>query len=161
MESRSSANSDDDGTYRFANLQPGTYYVSAGPDVSHRETLFNDPDMPRTGWPGMYYPQAPDMASAAPIRVTSGQKVQADMVMNRVPLYTVSGMVVGVRAWPGSQPSGAELLGRLRGRWSSLPPRDWRIRNSSACRELSPEGVFASWGAAASIAMFALPSRRT
>ncbi len=95
MESRSSANTDDDGAYRFANLQPGTYYVTAGPDVSHRETLFNDPGVPRTGWPGMYYPQAPDLASAAPIRVTSGQKVQADMVMNRVPLYTVSGIVVG------------------------------------------------------------------
>ncbi len=95
MEARSSANTDDDGAYRFANLQPGTYYVSAGPDVSHRETLFNDPGVPRTGWPGMYYPQAPDIASAAPIRVTSGQKFQADMVMNRVPLYTVSGIVVG------------------------------------------------------------------
>lgn len=94
-ESRSSANTDDDGAYRFANLQPGTYYVSAGPDVSQRETLFNEPSVPRTGWPGMYYPQAPDIASAAPIRVTSGQKVQADMVMNRVPLYTVSGIVVG------------------------------------------------------------------
>ncbi len=95
MESRSSANTDDDGAYRFANLQPGTYYVSAGPDVSHRETLFNDPGVPRTGWPGMYYPQAPDLASAAPIRVTSGQKVQADMVMNPAPLYTVSGIVLG------------------------------------------------------------------
>ena len=95
MESRSSANTDDDGTYRFASLQPGTYYVSAGPDVSHRETLFNDPAVPRTGWPGMYYPQAPDIASAAPITVTSGQKVQADMVMNRAPLYTVSGVVIG------------------------------------------------------------------
>ena len=95
MESRSSANTDDDGAYRFANLQPGTYYVSAGPDVSHREALFNDSNVPRTGWPGMYYPQAPDIASAAPIHVTSGQKMQADMVMNRVPLYTVSGVVLG------------------------------------------------------------------
>ena len=95
MESRSSANSDEDGTYRFPNLQPGTYYLSAGPDVPRREALFNEPETPRTGWPGMYYPQAPDLASAAPIRVTSGQKVQADMVMNRVPLYTVSGTVIG------------------------------------------------------------------
>ena len=95
MESRNSANTDDDGAYRFANLQPGTYYVSAGPDVTHDETLFNDPSVPRTGWPGMYYPQAPDLASAAPIRVMSGQKVQADIVMNRAPLYTVSGIVAG------------------------------------------------------------------
>lgn len=98
IESRSSANTDDDGAYRFANLQPGTYYVAAGPDVSHRESLFNDPNIPRTGWPGMYYPQAPDIASAAAIQVRSGQKVQADMVMNRVPLYTVSGVVFGAPA---------------------------------------------------------------
>jgi hypothetical protein len=99
MESRTSATTDDDGAYRFANLQPGTYYVSAGPDISHRETLFNDSGTPRTGWPGMYYPQAPDLASAAAIRVASGQKVQADMVMNPAPVYTVSGVVVG--AMPG------------------------------------------------------------
>lgn len=101
MESRSSANTDDDGAYRFATLQPGTYYVSAGPDVSHRESLFNDPGVPSTGWPGLYYPQAPDIASAAPIHVNSGQNVQADMVMNRVPLYTISGIVVGAAADKG------------------------------------------------------------
>lgn len=95
MESRSSTNSDDEGTYRFANLQPGTYYVSAGPDVPRREALFFEDKISRTGWPALYYPQAPDAASAAAIRVTSGQQVQADMVMARVPLYTVSGVVTG------------------------------------------------------------------
>jgi hypothetical protein len=95
MESRSMANSDDDGGYRFANLQPGTYYVSAGPDIGRREALFGDGNMPRMGWPAVYYPQAPDAASAAPVRFTSGQQVQADMVMNRVPLYTVSGVAMG------------------------------------------------------------------
>ena len=49
----------------------------------------------RLRWPGLYYPQAPDIASAAPIRVTSGQQVQADMVMSLVPVYTVSGLVAG------------------------------------------------------------------
>jgi len=96
MESRSMANTDDDGTYRFANLPPGTYYISAGPDVPRREALFADNNNPpRTGWPAMYFPQAPDAPSAAPIHVTSGQQVQADMVMSRVPLYTVSGLVSG------------------------------------------------------------------
>ncbi len=103
LESRSSATSDDDGMYRFANLQPGTYYVSAGPDVPRREELFSDPEMPRTGWPGIYYPQAPDLASAAPIRVTSGQRMQADMVLNRVPLHVVSGAVIGPQ--PGQRVS--------------------------------------------------------
>jgi Carboxypeptidase regulatory-like domain len=95
MESRSSATSDEDGTYRFPNLQPGSYYVSAGPDVARRDALFSDPEMPRTGWQGIYYPQAPDLASASPIQVTSGQKIEADLVVNRVPVYVVSGMVSG------------------------------------------------------------------
>ena len=95
LELRSSSLSDEDGTFRFPNLQPGTYYLSAGPDVARHETLFGDGSVPRTGWPGEYYPQVPDIASAAPIRVTSGQQVQADMVMSVVPLYTVSGLVTG------------------------------------------------------------------
>lgn len=95
LELRSSTTSDDDGTFRFPSLQAGTYYLSAGPDVVRHEVLFNEPDTPRAGWPGVYYPQAPDVASAAPIRLTSGQQVQADMVMNPVPLYTVSGLVTG------------------------------------------------------------------
>jgi hypothetical protein len=94
-EPRNSTSSDDDGAYRFANLQPGSYYVSAGPDVPQRETLFFEDKTSRTGWPAIYYPQAPDAASAAPIRVTSGQQVQADMVMARAPLYSVSGVVTG------------------------------------------------------------------
>ena len=95
IESRNLTTADDDGGYRFANLQPGTYYISAGPDVPRREALFAEDSTPRTGWPGLYYPQAPDAASAAPIRVASGQQIQADMVMSRVPLYTVSGIITG------------------------------------------------------------------
>jgi hypothetical protein len=94
-EQRGFANSDDEGTFRFANLQPGTYFLSAGPDVSHKEGLFADDGQPRNGWPGVYYPGAPDLASAAPVRITAGQHVEADITMNRVPLYMVSGMVSG------------------------------------------------------------------
>ena len=96
LEARSSATSDEDGMYRFPNLQPGSYYISAGPDVPTREALFSDPEMPSTGWQGIYYPQAPDLASASAIQVTSGQKVEADLVMNRVPLHVVSGIVTGL-----------------------------------------------------------------
>jgi hypothetical protein len=94
-EQRGWAQSDEEGSYRFANLQPGTYYLSAGPDLAHRDALFATPDQPRTGWPGLYFPEAPDLASASPIRVHSGQHFQADMVINRVPLFVVSGVVSG------------------------------------------------------------------
>jgi len=95
FESRNSTSSDEDGSYRFANLAPGTYYISAGPDLPRREALFREPEAPRTGWPALYYPQAPDISSAAPIHLTAGQQMQADLVMNRVPLYRISGIVSG------------------------------------------------------------------
>jgi hypothetical protein len=146
MESRSAANTDDDGSYRFANLQPGTYYVSAGPDISQRATLFDEQGGLRTGWPGMYYPQAPDLASAAPIRVASGQKVQADMVMNPAPVYTVSGVVVGFV--PGQsvtlqvQNSSGDYVGAgvrfnpASGQFEThLPPGNYRLKAYSQLRE--------------------------
>ncbi len=100
-EAHGFTNSDDDGTYRFASLRPGTYYIEAGPDVPQRETLFGSPEQERTGWPGLYFPGAPDLSSASPIIVTSGQQFQADMVMNRVPLYTVAGRVSGFQVGHG------------------------------------------------------------
>lgn len=95
LESRGYASSDEDGTFRFPNLQPGTYYLSAGPEAARPNSAFTEAEKPRSGWPGLYYPGVPDLASAAPIRVSAGQQVQADLTMNLVPLYSVSGMVSG------------------------------------------------------------------
>ena len=101
---------------------------------------------------GFIIPQAPDLASAAPIHVASGQKVQADMVMNPAYRYTrYRAWSSAIRRLTRASLSGAELLGRLRRRRSSLPCRDRAVRNSSACRELSAEGIFASRRTAASI----------
>ena len=94
-ESRGYANSDEDGAFRFPNLQPGTYYLSAGPEVSRTNSMFTEPEKPRSGWPGLYYPGVPDLSAASPIRVSAGQKVEANLSMNRVPLHSVAGMVSG------------------------------------------------------------------
>jgi hypothetical protein len=94
-EPRGYAASDEDGGFRFANLQPGTYYLSAGPEASRANSAFTGPEKPRTGWPGLYYPGVPELSAAAPIRIAAGQQVQADLTMNKVPLYSVAGMVSG------------------------------------------------------------------
>jgi hypothetical protein len=106
-ESRGYTSSDEDGAFRLPNLQPGRYYLSAGPEVSRDNSAFTQPEKPRTGWPGLYYPGVPDLASAAPIRLGAGQQVEADLTMNRVPLYAVAGMVSGVV--PG-QPVSLQVL---------------------------------------------------
>jgi hypothetical protein len=95
-ESRGLNNSDEDGAFRFANLQPGTYYLSAGPQAIRVNPGFVNPEKPRTGWPGLYYPGVPDLSAAASIRITAGQQIQADFTMNKVPLYSVAGVVSGL-----------------------------------------------------------------
>ena len=85
----------EDGRYRFANLLPGTYYVATGPITPQPDTLFDPPPEPKTGYPGVYYPGVPDLASASPISVSAGQQAEADFSLNEVPVYNISGTISG------------------------------------------------------------------
>jgi hypothetical protein len=93
-EARGQQQTDEDGRYRFANLMPGTYYLAAGP--SRDETrILPGAEKPKTGYPSMYYPGVPDLASAAPLQLAAGQHAQADFSMTAGPVYHVSGSVTG------------------------------------------------------------------
>jgi len=76
------------GEFRFADLQPGQYRLAT------RESLDNDPGAMLSrnqvyGFPPLYYPGAPDFATAGTIEVTAGQTVQADLSLVRQPYYQV------------------------------------------------------------------------
>ena len=94
-EERGMTISADDGGFRFASLLPGTYYLSAGPLTPQVETVFEIPAESKTGYPGVYYPGVPDLASASPIVVSAGQQAQANFSLNEVPVYRVSGTISG------------------------------------------------------------------
>ncbi len=93
--------SDDSGRFRFANLQPGKYYLGAGPYTPLVITLFDDDQVAKTGYPGMYYPGVPDLASASPIELSAGQQSEANFALNETPVYSVSGTVGGFAANQG------------------------------------------------------------
>ena len=93
-EARGQQQTDEDGRYRFANLMPGTYYLAAGPGRDETRIL-PGAERPKAGYPSIYYPGVPDLASAAPLQLAAGQHAQADFSMTAGPVYHVSGSVTG------------------------------------------------------------------
>ena len=92
---KGSAITDEDGHFRFANLKPGTYYLSASPYTPLAETFLESNQPPKTGFPCMYYAGAADLASAAPIQLSAGQQAEANFALNEVTVYALSGTVSG------------------------------------------------------------------
>ncbi len=93
-DARGMSQTDDDGHFRFANLNPGTYFLAAGPAQSEDRILPNG-EKPSTGYPHLYYPGVPELSSAAPLQVIAGQQLQADFTVSPVPVYHISGSITG------------------------------------------------------------------
>ena len=93
-EPRGMIETDEDGRFRFANLMPATYYLSVGPAQS-QERILPEGEKPTTGFPHLYYPGVPDLASAAPIQLAAGQQSQADFSLGAVPVYHITGSISG------------------------------------------------------------------
>ena len=88
-----SAESDEDGRFRFSGLTPGSYYLAAGPEIHPETRLLARAEKLKIGYSNLYYPNAPDLSSASPIQLVAGQQVEADFSMPAVPVYKVSGSV--------------------------------------------------------------------
>ena len=113
-DSKGTAMTDEDGRYRFANLRPGSYYLSAAPYTPLPANMLEADERPTSGYPGSYYPGVPDLASASPIQLSAGEKGEANIALNEVPVYAVSGTVSGYAANQGVaiqvfDPSGGQV----------------------------------------------------
>lgn len=84
---------DDSGSYEFAHLQPGTYYVdvTATPWYAfHPPGPQDDGDPQQAGspldvaYPLTFYPNATDSASATPIPLSAGDRAQANFSLHAV-----------------------------------------------------------------------------
>ena len=55
-----------------------------------------EPDEPpKSGYAGAYYPGVSDLASASPLQLTAGEHSEANLTLNEVPVYAISGTVSG------------------------------------------------------------------
>ncbi len=79
----------DQGRYRLPNLRPGNYIIAVGPVMD----AFVEGG--KTGYAPLFYPKAPDPASATPIQISAGEQKEADFELSRVPVFKVSGLVTG------------------------------------------------------------------
>lgn len=98
---KGSATTDVDGRYRMANLRPGDCYLFVSPHAPQPESLFEADRRPTAGYPGMYFSGAVDLSSATAIELKPGEQVEANFALSEVPVYSVSGMIVGYGANQG------------------------------------------------------------
>jgi hypothetical protein len=95
LEAKGGVMTDEDGVFRIAGLQPGTYYLTIKPGVSQYALPSGNP--PRLhGYAQSYYPGVPDPGAATSLEVLAGQEVRADFKVKLAPLYHISGTVSGV-----------------------------------------------------------------
>src|SRR5215831_6850049 len=108
----SSTQTDDLGEFRCANLQPGRYYVFAGPSSGPASFTPRAGLQTRTrmralsgrptarGYPGVFYPAAEDRESATPVEVKPGQHVEINFNVASQIFHTISGTVSGYLTGP-------------------------------------------------------------
>lgn len=91
---RTGIRTDEEGNFRIANLEAGTYYLSVGGGRDLPSQI--DTDAPQDGYPAVvFYPGVADFAAASPIRLQPGQQVEADFKLKPIRVYNVFGRVVG------------------------------------------------------------------
>lgn len=86
---------DEQGEFRAADLAPGKYYLSVGPSfrpVGHVGDGAQESDI---GYPRVFYPNAEELEGAAPMEVNSGRRARLEFSLGTVPLFRISGTVVG------------------------------------------------------------------
>ena len=86
---------DEQGEYRAGNLLPGKYYVSVGPSFRPVGHVGNGAQGSDVGYPRVFYPNAAELEGAAQVEVNSGRRARLEFTLNTVPLYRISGAVVG------------------------------------------------------------------
>lgn len=85
----------DDGEFRLPGLPSGTYYVSAGPSWTQEAGLPQASRKFEMGYAETFYPQAGELAGAAPIRISAGDHTEADFSLKTTRLFKISGTIAG------------------------------------------------------------------
>ncbi len=87
---------DETGSFRIAELKPGSYLLVASKSLQSDPILFRMHAVRSSrGYGNYFYPSVTDSAAATPIAITPGKQFKADMRLEKVPYLRVSGRVTG------------------------------------------------------------------
>ncbi|HLQ50167.1 MAG TPA: carboxypeptidase-like regulatory domain-containing protein, partial [Terriglobales bacterium] len=90
-----SLNTNEDGEYRIAGLTPGSYYVAAVPYSSNHDQA-QSVGLPKISYPVTYYPGVAELAEAAPVQLSAGQRAEVDFTLRQAPIVVVAGLLTGL-----------------------------------------------------------------
>ena len=107
-----------DGEFRFAELVAGSYKLLTH-ELLDRDPLTFNPRGQLFGYPPVYYPAAPDFATAAVIRLSPGETFDAKVSPAKREYYPVklgvtnapAGLQVGIQIWPQGRAGPGYSLG--------------------------------------------------
>jgi len=101
---RGGGQTDEQGDYRAGNLAPGKYYVSVGPSSRPLGHVGNSAQGSDVGYPRVFYPNAAELEGAVTVDVSPGRRTRLELALSTVPLYRISGAVVGGTPGQGCYP---------------------------------------------------------
>jgi hypothetical protein len=81
-----------DGSFRIANLEPGSYMVATGASLD-RPGQATNASGPIWGYPALYYPGVTEAAAAGTLTLAAGQQAEADITLLRQQFFPVTGIV--------------------------------------------------------------------
>jgi hypothetical protein len=142
------ARSRSDGSFRIANLEPGSYMVATGASLDRPGQVTND-HAPIWGYPALYYPGVTDASAAGTLTLAAGQQAEADITLLRQQFFPVTGIVHTSEENPGN----FDILdsgGRSIGLSANYDRRDGVVRaavpNGTWTMEAHAYGRTMQWG---------------
>jgi hypothetical protein len=128
---------DEDGNFRMAELQPGDYFLSAGPSRNPVTLPAQLSQSGTQGIPMVYYPVGSELAAAARIPISPGKKVEINLTLSPQPFYRVSGSING---YAPNQPVNLQLRNS-----AGIPlPYNWRFDSATGSFHINgvPAGAY-------------------
>jgi hypothetical protein len=94
-EANRSVQTDEQGEFRQAELQPGKYFVFLGPSSWPTSFPSRLSQGGARGYPGVFYPGVADLSSATAIDITPGKHAEINLSLSSQLFYRISGTVSG------------------------------------------------------------------